>query len=265
MRFLRILILTGLCVSSLSSAELTDAEKEQFLRTAEVIRTRELSVGVTRPLRATLARDGFQHDAQIQHVDEYEPIKDLPSGTQINFRDFWGFNVAAYRLDRLLGLEMVPVSIERSYQGEPAAFTWWVDDVLMMEKERWQKNQDPPDRDAWNRQMWKARVFNELTYNTDPNLGNVLITRDWKIRLIDYTRAFRIQRNIRKKENLQRIERGLLAALEALNWPALESELGDLLEESELEAILERRDLIVEIFREKIAESGEAAVLYGPE
>lgn len=244
------------------SAEFTDEWKEDFLRTAQVVKTSEISVGITRPLRATLEKDGFRHDAQIQRVDEFEHLKRLPSGIQIHFRDFWGFNVAAYRLDRMLGMGMVPVSVPREYQGKDAAFTWWVDDVLMMEKERFLKKIEPPDRDAWNRRMWRARVFNELTHNTDPNLGNVLITKDWEIRLVDYTRAFRIQKYIRKKDNLQRIDRELLVSLKALDRPGLEQAMGELLSEPELEAILDRRDRIVEFFEKEISEKGAAAVLY---
>ena len=243
-------------------AERTDAEKEEFLRTAKVVETSDISIGITRPIRATLEKDGFRHDAQIQRVDEFAHLKDLPSGPQINYRDFWGFNIAAYELDRLLGLGMTPVSVKRKYEGDDAAFTWWIDDVLMMEKERWQKDILPPDKDDWNRQMHRVRVFNELTYNTDPNLGNVLITEDWRIRLIDYTRAFRIQKMIRDKSNLDRIDRDLLAALKRLTLPRLREAMGDVLSKTESEAVIARRDLIVEFFEKRISEKGEAAVLY---
>ena len=37
-------------------------------------------------------------------------------GTEFNFRDSWRYNVAAYRLDRLLELGMIPPSVERNYQ-----------------------------------------------------------------------------------------------------------------------------------------------------
>ena len=47
--------------------------------------------------------------------------------------------MAAYRLDRLLGLNLVPVSVGRLYRGHTAAFTWWIDDVMMDEGERLKK------------------------------------------------------------------------------------------------------------------------------
>ncbi len=194
----------------------TDEQKEEFLRTAEVIDTDEVSVGITRPLRATLRLGDSVHDAHIQRINERAPIRDLPTGRQVNFRDYWGFNIAAYRLDRLLGLHIVPVAIERKYKRTAAAFSWWIDDVAMMERDRWEKDIEPPDRDAWNRQMHNARVFNQLVYNTDPNLGNVLIDKDWKIWLIDYTRAFRIQGELLKPEGLTMIDGKLLASMRAM-------------------------------------------------
>jgi len=35
------------------------------------------------------------------------------------------------------------------------------------------------------------RVFSQLVYDTDRNLGNVLISEDWHLWMIDFTRAFR--------------------------------------------------------------------------
>jgi hypothetical protein len=61
----------------------------------------------------------------------------------------------------------------------------------MDEKERVAQKIAVPDPDAWNNQMYKVRVLDQLVYDSDPNLTNVLITDDWKIWRIDFTRAFR--------------------------------------------------------------------------
>jgi hypothetical protein len=240
----------------------TDEQKEEFLRTAEVIDTDGVSVGITQPLRATLRKGDLVHDAHIQRINERAPIKELPTGREFNFRDYWGFNIAAYRLDRLLGLYIVPVAIERKYRRTSAAFSWWIDDVQMMETERWKKSIDPPDLEAWNQQMFRVRVFNKLTYNTDPNLGNVLIDGNWKIWLVDYTRAFRIQTDLLLPESLIRIDRDLLDALRALDDATVKAALDGSLSKQEQRALLARRDKIVELFNNKISLEGEDAVLY---
>jgi hypothetical protein len=44
--------------------------------------------------------------------------------------------VNAYRIDRLIKLNMVAVAVARRYNGKPAAFSWWVDDVKGDELQR---------------------------------------------------------------------------------------------------------------------------------
>ncbi len=256
------LLLIGFCLAAPLLAQLTDSEKENFLLRAKVSRATTIGVGITQPLRATLEAGGLTHDAHIQRADESSPVKYLPTGTELNFRDYWGFNVAAYKLDRLLGLGMVPVTVARKYRRSSASFAWWVDDVAMMELDRYQKNLVPPDLDAWNRQMAHVRVFNQLTYNTDPNLSNVLIDKDWKIWIIDYTRAFRIQGHLLKPEGLTAIDRKLLDSMRAMTPDSVKAAMGDTLNKREQRALLERRDKIVQMFEDKIAAQGADAVLY---
>ena len=109
--------------------------------------------------------------------------------------------------------------------------------------------------------MYAVRVFDQLIYNTDRNLGNVLITPEWQIRMIDYTRAFRLSSSIRDVE-ITRCDRRLLAALESLTLPFLKSATERYLTPSEMKAVLERRSRIVAHVRQLIADKGEAAVLY---
>jgi hypothetical protein len=170
---------------------LSDAEMEQFLLTAKVVRTRNVSTGITGTQRVTLNDGKLTHDASRQTVDIYKPSFQTAAGTELNFRDSYKYNIAAYRVDRLVGLGMVPVSVERTVGGKTGAVTWWVDNVQMMERERFQKKIEPPDSEDWNDQIYQARVFTEIVYNTDPNLGNLLITNDWKLRMFDFSRAFR--------------------------------------------------------------------------
>jgi len=127
----------------------------------------------------------------------------LASGrTELNFVDSYKYDLAAYALAELLGLDdMVPVYVERKWQGNSGALSWWIP-VMMNEKERVNIKLAVPDPDAWNNQMYKIRVFDELIYDTDPNLTNVLIGRDWKIWRIDFSRAFRLYRDLQNPKNL---------------------------------------------------------------
>jgi hypothetical protein len=246
-----------------SPAQWTDAQKEAFLLEAKVVKRRAAPSGITNSLRATLEKDGITHDAHIQTVDEQKAQITLSSGLELDFRDSWRNNVAAYRLDRVLGLRMVPVTVVRTHDQKPASFTWWVDDVLMTEKEHYEKKTKAPDVEAWNLQIFVVRVFDQLIYNMDRNLGNLLIGKTWLLWMIDHTRAFKIFKEIKTPKNLgTRCDRGLLVGLRKLDRPTLQPLMKGLLADSQIDALLARRDLIVRHFEEQIAARGEDAVLY---
>ncbi len=228
----------------------TDAEMEQFLLHAKIGDRRGLSVGITDSQRATLSLDGVSHDAHLQTVDVVRHGVRLRHGTlpETTFRDCYRYNVAAYRLDRLLDLRMVPVSVERRLRGRRAAVTWWVDDVAMMERDRVSQGLRSPDPLGWLAQKRRMRVFNQLIANTDLNQGNILITDDWQIRLVDFTRAFRTSRSLLNPGRLIGIDESLLARLRALTREQVEGRLGDCLTRGEIRALLARRDQMLEIF-----------------
>jgi hypothetical protein len=243
--------------------DLTDALMEAFLAEGEVLRTRSVGSGVTGSLRATLRHGGVEHDAHIQSIELTKPLGSMSGGAEIDFRDSYRNNVAAYRLDRLLGLGMVPVTVSRAYDRHSSAFTWWVDDVAMTELARRDKKLPSPDAEAWNRQMWAVRIFDQLIYNFDRNLGNLLIDEDWRIWMIDHTRAFKIFKELKTTQNLgTHCPRGLLEALRRLDRPALESGMRGLLTSGQINGLLARRDLIVRYYEARIGELGEKEVLY---
>jgi hypothetical protein len=242
--------------------DLTDGQKEQFLLPAKILERHKLSEGITGSERATLSDGQVTHDVHLQFVDIYRREFRGITGTQLHFRDSYKYNIAAYRLDRMLGLNMVPVSVERKVGGRTGAVTWWVDDVLMSETKRIKNEVEPPDVSAWNDQVYQTRVFYELVHETDyRNFDNVLITNDWKLWMIDFTRAFRTVKALLDKRSLVRIDRRFYEGLKALNQPALTEELGSCLTNMEIRGLLARRELILEIFDKKIAEKGESAVI----
>ena len=166
-------------------------------------------------------------------------------GVEFNFRDSWRYNVAAYRLDRLLDIGMTPPSVERSYQNRPSAFTWWVEDVLMDEAERIKTKAAAPDTMAWNRQMWVVRVFDQLIYNVDRNLGNLLIDKTWTVWMIDHSRAFRLIEKLRSPESVTRCDRTVFEKLKALDEKTLKNVMGDYLTGPEIRTLLARRNELV--------------------
>lgn len=231
-----------------ATPSLTDQQIEQFLKSAKVVKSRSAGKGVTDSLRATLTDGTLTHDAHIQTIDESKREFQTKQGIERDFRDSWTYNVAAYRLDRLLDLRIVPVSVDRNFNGKPAAFTWWADDVLMDEGERLKRDVKAPDVACWNAQVRVLRVFDQLIANTDRNLGNLLITNNWRLWAIDHTRAFRRNNVPNSYGNLTQVDRAFLSKLKALTRETLKKEIGKYVSTFELNALLSRRDAIVKLF-----------------
>jgi hypothetical protein len=238
--------------ASLSS----DEEVERFLKAARVVKTKGTKKGVTGSTQASLSDGTLTHDAHIQTIDEYKRQFQSTAGVEFDFRDSWSFNVAGYRLDRLIGLNMVPVSVAGRYRSTPAAITWWIDDVIGDDGDRVKKKIEPPDAARWNQQRQLMWLFDELIANVDRNLGNIVYSSDWRLWLIDHTRAFRKNTSLKQPARVTRCDRQVFDRLKALNLDTLKRELGKYLDEGQIKALLSRRDLIVQ----KVETLGPAAL-----
>jgi hypothetical protein len=202
------------------------------------------------------------HDVHIQTVDIAQQVFEAGRNTEVNFKDTYRYNIAGYRVAKLIGLTTVPMSVERNVEGKAAAVTWWVDDVQMDEKDRMKTKAQGPDPVRTSKQIQIMRIWDELIQNRDRNQGNILWTHDWTMWLIDHTRAFRLNNNLLKPEQLSRCDRGLLERLRALTPESLAQAVGNSLTKQEQEALLARRDKIVKHYDERIARLGEPVVLF---
>ena len=235
---------------------------EAFLLKARVSNLRDAGSGVTNSRRATLTDGQLTHDVHIQTVDIAQQVFEAGRNTEVNFKDTYRYNIAGYRVAKLIGLTTVPMSVERNVEGKAAAVTWWVDDVQMDEKDRMKTKAQGPDPVRTSKQIQIMRIWDELIQNRDRNQGNILWTHDWTMWLIDHTRAFRLNTNLLKPEQLARCDRGLLERLRAVTPEALAQAVGNSLTKQEQEALLARRDKIVKHYDERIARLGEPVVLF---
>ncbi len=118
--------------------------------------------------------------------------------------------------------------------------------------------------DAWNRQVNKKLIFAELVHDTDPNTTNVLISKDWHLWMIDFSRAFRISKELRNRTNITdtMCERRLLDRMRKLDRNEIALKTKGFLAKSEIDGVMARRDKIVAVYDDLIAKKGEKAVLY---
>jgi hypothetical protein len=258
----------GLCaaqetVTSPGQPALSPEAMERFLREANVVATIRVSKGATKARQVRLTDGRLTHDAQIQDVDIALPFFDVdPKHSEVNFKDSYRYNIAAYRLSVMLGLDNVPMSIERVVDRKPVAMTWWLDDVMMEEGDRLKKKAYGPTPARTVEYLTVLRVFDELIQNRDRNQGNLLWTNDWKMWMIDHTRAFRLGKDLQKPLALERCERTMFEKMKELTAPRLTEVMGKTLLKDEIEALLARRDAIVRTLETRIAQKGEDGVLF---
>jgi hypothetical protein len=251
-----------LFVVAADEATLTKEQTRQFLLTAKVVDSRPATRGITHSWRLTLSDGTLTHDAHFQPIDEHKPEMKLATGTELNFVDSYKYNIAAYALAELIGMDdMVPMYVERKWKGNTGSMSLWLPSK-MDEAERHKQKLTPPDADAWNNQMYKVRVFDQLVSDSDPNLTNVLIGENWQIWRIDFSRAFRTNKDVKEPKDLVRCDRQLLEKLKALDANALTEKTKNYLTKDEVKGVMARRDKIVAQFQKMIAEKGENEVLY---
>ena len=258
-----VVCLTVLTALVAQEPSLTDEQIHTFLLNAKVIKFKNTAKGVTSPWRLTLSDGTLTHDAAFQAINESQRRVDFPSGkTEFNFRDSYHFNIAAHELGNLLGIgDMLPICVERKWRGQSGSLCWWLP-VRMDEMTRKKDEIQPPDSNAWNVQVNRMWVFSELVYDTDRNQTNMLISADWKLYMIDFSRAFRYTPDLLEPGHLTMCCHKLLDALRRLNEADVIEKTKPHLNKAEVKSLMARRDKIVKLFETKIAQQGESAVLY---
>ena len=242
------------------ASEAALAQEEQFLRTAPIIARKAIGVGITHTERVTLSNGPVTHDAHVQHIDVFKPLYKTTGYTEKNFHDSYKYNIAAYRLAKLLGIDMTPPCVYREVDGKPASVCWWVDNVQFDEKTRREKNLEPPDDESWTRQLNLVRVFDQFIDNIDRTQENLLIDKDWNVWMIDHSRSFRVTYQLRKPDVMHRVSMQMLAAMRQLTEAECDSKLKPFLTDAEIKALLVRRDLVLKYFANRVDDQGEAAV-----
>jgi len=248
-------------------SQLSDQEIETILLQGRVVDRENLDVGVTLPERLWLEYEGYRISAAFKHLDfERKGLTHFEKAPpQLNFKDSFRYERAAYLLDRLLGLQMVPVTVLRNVKAHEGAVVAWVEDAIT-EQERLRLKLAPEDTRLLIRQRAAMRLFDALVYNIDNNLGNQLWTRpDWRLHLIDHSRSFRQQSKLPESFANRPVSLGpeLYEVLRSLDGPQLEAALGEVLSPGEIKTLVARLELILEKIEHDRRDYGDPFVFLG--
>jgi hypothetical protein len=213
------------------------AEYEEYLRTAAIAKVDAIPIGVTKPKRAFFEPGGMAASATLKY---------LPARVKGGFWEAHTSEVAAYKLDRILGLDMVPPTIERRVGPDVASLQLWVEGCRLVKDLDQTRRRSP----SWVKQVCRHRAFDNLIANIDRNAGNLLVDPEWNLILIDHSRAFARDTMPFMKE-MTRVDREFYEKLKALDEETLTRELEPWLPPGRaIPDLLKRRDKIVARFDE---------------
>jgi hypothetical protein len=238
----------------------TDEEAVEFLRTAEIVGEEELDSGINRATKVLLQKDGHQVHAIFREAQVRAKNAVVGSRVYPEFVDNYLFECAAYELDRLLGLGRVPPATIRRIGSRTGSIQLWLEDSIGGLEEGGSEFR-PPNGVAWANGLWDMSFFDNLVFNTDRNLGNLLVDSDHRLWLIDHTRAFQAVNDLLEVRFI-RVKRETWDRLLALTEEELEARLAGYLEPEQIAALWSRRQRLVERVRKLALERGEHVVFY---
>ncbi|MGB9907030.1 MAG: hypothetical protein ACPLRR_06565 [Candidatus Saccharicenans sp.] len=242
---------------------------ENFLLTAEIISFKEIGEGVTKPVRLFLKKDNMEGSGVWKN----------PSGIQGGYLEGWQYEIAAYRLDKLLGLNMIPPTVEREFQGKRGSLQLWVEkeySLLQVMEKNIPLPSTGPEADNWEKKKYLSRAFDALIANEDRTQQNTLYTKDWRTILIDHSRSFRSEEKYTRhllfglnplREDsrplpFRKLPREFVEKIRALTFDSIKQAVGPYLTDREIRAILARQKLVLKEIEEMIKIVGEDKVLY---
>jgi hypothetical protein len=221
-----------------------NAEFEAFIRDAPIDRFEIVPIGVTHPKRAYFKAGGL-----VESV----AWKVLPPGRPNGYWESYKSEIAAYELDKLLGMGMVPVAVEKKWKVEKAAAILWLSPI-----HSWKEMQDKQKPAKWVAQVARMKMFDDLICNRDRNAGNLLVDDDWNLFLIDHSRAFIDDKGLAVA--LEHVDRGLWTKMLTLDEASLTSAIGSWVDRSSIRSLIVRRDRMKTAIDALVKAKGEAAV-----
>ena len=242
------------------------AEWEDFLRTAEVVESEQITGrdAVTSPWILTLRKGDLTHRALWKNAE----------GRMGGFWEGWQYEVAAYLIDKHLGLGLVPPTVERRKGDQRGSCQLWVDDCMSLKEREAKKIKMPPAKVFfWNRATYMQRLWDNLIANEDRHMNQILITPDWRMILIDHSRSFRTAGKFTKSliytakhpegpKLMSELPRALVEKVGALDFETLKAAAEGYLSDEEVRAVVARKGLILKEIDRLIQVNGEDKVLY---
>ena len=229
-------------------------ELENYLNKAEIIRVETfIGAGRQQAWEITLKDGKITRRALFKYVDRQRPHIAVGS---------YKYELAAYQLDKLLDLGRIPPVIKREIRGRKGSLQIFVEGCIT-ETMRRKEQKEPPDKKAFEESLEEINVFENLTYCPRNDLGDILVhLTDWRVCRVDFSEAFAPHPKFLPDTSVNRCSRKFFQNLKKLKDEVLKDKIDPYLNKEEMDALLERKRLIVEAIEKMIKEKGEEAVLF---
>jgi hypothetical protein len=227
-------------------------EMEVFLRTAAIAGRGPGPGGRTDAWKLSLDSHGIVLEALFRYIDRRRPDP---------LADSFRYDLAAYAVNKYLGLSYVPPIVERTVEDVPGALQAFISHARPLADLR-DKKAVPPDPEAFERALADLVVFQALVYDDCRNDKDTLVSEDGRIYHVDFSEAFAPKTGDASGCEIRRCSRLLYRRL--LGWEdrTVSAYLGRYLGPEEIEALNTRRTFIVRRLRMMIKSLGEANVLF---
>lgn len=227
---------------------------EHYLRTAEILSVEKEKTGRTAPWKIKLDDGKTIRLGHFKHLDRRRPSL---------FADSYKYEMAAYELNKLLHLNLVPPVVEREIEGTPGSLQLFIPNALS-ERNRRRKNIEPPHSEEHKKIMEIINVFENLVYDEEClDADDILIQKkDWKVWRVDFSMAFSPVPQLIPGCQIRRCSQKLYQNLLKLDRDTMRAKLEPYLNEDEINAVWKRKDIIIDKIKQLLLEKGEGSVLF---
>ncbi|MHB8094082.1 MAG: metallophosphoesterase [Candidatus Aminicenantales bacterium] len=215
---------------------------EEDLKTARIDTiVRGTERGRTEPWTIVLDGSDGVRRAVFRYVDRRRPSP-LP--------DSWRYEMAAYELDKLIGLGIVPATVEREVAGLEGSLQAYVEGSLS-ETDRRRQDLRIPDPGAFEERLASIRAFALLVNDGCENLDDTFIERNsGRIFRVDFSEAFGPSSALSPQCNVSSCPESLAGKLRGIDRDLLDRTLSRFLNKEELDALARRKDLLIRLLEE---------------
>jgi len=214
------------------------------------------------PVRVTLSDGSRTHRAIFKHEDtKYKEFRFSDGRVVENARDSYRHEIAAYELDQLLGLEIVPPCVERVIDSKKGSLCFWVEGSLN-EAERRHRGLQSSNPSRYKAQLREIELFQQLIADLDySDLRNLVVDENQRIYKVDSSMAFDPDPELLVKLYSSRLSRQLIEGLEALDKKVMIETLKPWLHKDQLGGLWDRRKRILKRADQLIEDYGEERTL----